>query len=441
VVTASIAGASDVTPQLALPQAPCTLVSKFFSDTINSVFNAIQIPPDFLAKGGVLGEISGFLAGLFNTAVQLAKTVVLTVIESLTAPILRAIGAGVAIVGVLSHFSTYLLGVSMNVVSAPDPIILNGDEGYWYGLIEAKRPLEDQLADCLRVLGKPSLRDIVKTGAPITWRPDYPRRADGSPFDRAALVYLGLKTNVDENKRLVLKWVAAKEEPSSQPAQTGYARIEAEVPKSEVSDLFDLAKKFLDDAIDQVASYGGPLKAEVKAALQGFLAPIFARIEAEVLGLGRSLLLIVGSGIARFEYHDPDEPVVLPTEETPNCYAGDWRFSRVLASKWLSTGFGLSRFDLTITPDGLYSVRAVGWEIDFDGYTQITDAKLAGDTWDITAPALTTLGDPEDPQDMPIIAYGLAPDTISCSPDGKSITIVGFADPTKGPTTWLFRRG
>lgn len=437
---ALISAASAALPTLNLPQAPCTAVSTFFSDTINAVFGAIQLPPDFLAKGGVLGEISGFLAGLFNTAVQLAKTVVLTVIQSLTAPILRAIGAGVAIVGVLSHFSTYLLGVSMNV-STDRLIPLDGREGYWYGMIDAKRPLEAQLQDCLNVLGKPALRDIIKTGAPITWRPDPPRRADGSPFDRAALVYLGLKTNVDANKRLVLKWVSAQEEPSSQPEQFGIARMTAEVPKSEVSDLFDLAKKFLSDAIDQVASHGGPLKVEVKSALEGFLAPIFARIEAEVLGAGRSLLMIVGSGQTTFIYRDPDEPVLLPTEENPACYVGDWRFNRVLSSRWLSTGFVISRFDLSISPDGIYAVRAYGWQIDFDGSTRITEAKFDGTGFITTAAPLKPLGDPDDPISMPIISKGMQPTSIACSADGKSLTIVGAADPNYGATTWQFLRG
>ena len=41
-------------PTINLPQAPCSAVSKFFGDTINSVFGAIQLPPDFLAKGCLL---------------------------------------------------------------------------------------------------------------------------------------------------------------------------------------------------------------------------------------------------------------------------------------------------------------------------------------------------------------------------------------------------
>jgi len=437
---ASVSAASSSVPAFNLPQAPCTAVATFFSDTINSVFSAVQLPPDFIAKGGVLGEISGFLAGLFNTAVQLAKTVLLTVIESLTAPILRAIGAGVAIIGVLSHFSTYLLGVEMTV-STDRFIPLDGNEGYWYGMIDAKRPLEAQLQDCLNVLGKPALRDIIKTGAPITWRVDIPRRADGSPFDRPALVYLGLETNVDANKRLVLKWVSAKEDPSSQPERFGIAGVTAEVPKSEVSDLIDLAKKLLDDAITQVASYGGPLKVEVKKALEGILAPIFKRVEVELIGAGRSLLMIVGSGKTTFIYHEPDEPVLVPTEENPACYIGDWRFNRVLSSRWLSTGFGLSRFDLTISPEGVYAVRADGWQIDFDGSTRITDAKFDGTGFVTTAEPLEPLGDPDDPIDMPVIAYGLKPEYIACAPDGKSLTIVGAENSGYGATTWQFIRG
>lgn len=481
----------------ALASAPCSTVSTFFRDTIDAIFRAVQLPPDFLATGGVLGAISGFLAGLYNTAVQLAKKALLTVIESIAAPALRAIGSAVAIVGVVSHLSSYLLGVKMTLVPSESVIDLDGSPGSWFGLIDSNRPLEAQLNDCLAALGQKPLPDIVKSGERFTWRGEAPRKANrDSFFERDALLYPQPQVGViDEGQRLVIPFDTAVDPASSKPEELGYVRVTADVPKGDVTELFRVVEGLLDQAIDAVADYGGPLKADVKAAIRQILLPIFQRLKNEILGAGRSLLMIIGSGEARFVYREPDDPAPPAGVAVPNCFVGAWRFAGV-NSRWLDLSrSSFARFTLDIGADGSYDLRVGGWATyqegvggfwtTYEGSTRFAVAAAQDGTWSVEAPRLTAvesyaalyvpLGNgyvlgaddnggsalpdiPIDDGTVPLGSYfegepeasgqfglavfgaGLRPIAFACSADGATLTITGEADGTYGSAIWTFRR-
>lgn len=483
----------------ALVSAPCSTVSGFFRDTVDAIFRAVQLPPDFLASGGVLGAISGFLAGLYNTAVQLAKKALLTVIESIAAPALRAIGSAVAIVGVVSHVSSYLLGVKMTLVSSEPVIDLDGSPGSWFGLIDSNRPLEAQLNDCLAALGQKPLPDIVKSGERFTWRGEAPRKANNSSFfEREALRYVQPQIGViDEGQRLVIPFDTAVDPASSKPEELGFVRVTADVPRGDVTELFQAVERLLDQAVDAVADYGGPFKAQVKAAIQQILFPIFQRLKNEILSAGRSLLMIIGSGEARFVYREPDDPAPPAGVAVPNCYVGSWRYAGV-SSRWLDLSrSAFSRFTLDIGADGSYAVRVAGWATyqeglggfwtTYEGGTRFTVAPGADGVWAVTAPRLSAsetyaalylpLGNgyvlgaddsggaalpyipPDDdpgsatleaaddgiPDDdgqfgLAVFGAGLRPIAFACSADGATLTITGEADGTYGSAIWTFRR-
>ncbi len=487
-----------------LLSAPCSSVSGFFATTINQIFSAIQLPPDFLASEGVLGAISGFLAALYNTAVQLAKQAVVAVINTLTAPALRAIASGVAIAGVVSHLSTYLLGVSMTMVSSETPVRLNGEPGSWFGLIDANRPLEAQLNDCLAALKQKPLPDLVREGAPITWIGYAPVKANGSGYLGSVLLYPQPTASVDEGKRVVIPWMAGTETDSSMPEEIGSVGVKAEVARAEVTDLFATARGLIDNAIASVAANAGIFSEQVKALIRGsigsILFPIIDRIEKEILGVGRSILTIVGSGRTTFVYHEPDEPTPPPGAAVPNCYVGSWRFTGV-TSAWLDLSrSSFQRFTVDIGADGSYGVRAVGWAVyresvggfwtSYEGSTRFTAAPGPNGTWVVTAPRLsasesyaalyiplgngyvlgadgqngglpyrevpslipgTEVGIPAEetglPQTSPgdfgnaTFGAGLRPTVFSCSADGSALTITGEADGSYGAAVWTFRRG
>lgn len=481
----------------AFASAPCSTVSTFFRDTIDSIFRAVQLPPDFLASGGVLGSISGFLAGLYNTAVQLAKKALLTVIESIAAPALRAIGSAVAIVGVVSHISSYLLGVKMTLVPSESVIDLDGSPGSWFGLIDSNRPLEAQLNDCLAALGQKPLPDIVKSGERFTWRGEAPRKSNhDSFFERYALIYPQPQVGIiDEGQRLVIPFDTAVDPASSKPEELGYVRVTADVPKGDVTELFQVVERLLDQAIDAVADYGGPLKAQVKAAIQQILLPIFQRLKNEILSAGRSLLMIIGSGEARFVYREPDDPTPPAGAAVPNCYVGAWQFVGV-SSRWLDLSrSAFARFTIDIGADGSYAVRVGGWATyqegvggfwtTYEGSTRFTVTPGTDGSWAVAAPRLTAvesyaalyipLGNgyvlgaddnggsampdvPIDDGTVPLGSYfegepeasgqfglavfgaGLRPIAFACSAVGTTLTITGEADGTYGSTIWTFRR-
>lgn len=428
-----------------LLQAPCTTVSDFFKDTINAVFGAVQLPPDFLAKGGALGAVSGFLAALYNTAVALAKAALISVIESLTAPILNAIGAAVAIAGVVSHLSTYVLGVSMKVYT-DRPIILDGREGFWWAVLDANKPLEPQLTDCLAALRQKPLRKIVEPGAVVDWTRTLPWKADFTVFGRETLLYTTLRTTVDPAERISLPWRAATDIESSQPVQLGSVGVRAHVPKGDVSQLLTTARRLLDQAIASIARNGGPLEGAIRAALEAQLGSILTRLETEILGVGRSVLTIVGSGTSPFEYRDPDPPGP-PAIDDPECYVGEWRYAG-LASNWIDfRRSSWDRFTLEIWPDGLYLLRVrgsvAGFDAGFEGSTSLAVGRVAGGVWAVTSPpAGTPLTVHRAASDFGtfVFGHGLSPASISCSADGITLTITGQPDDTYGSTVWRFRR-
>lgn len=457
--------------QLAIPQAPCSTVSNFFAKTINQIFSAVQLPPDFLASKGILGAISGFLAGLFNSAVKLAQQAVMTVIKSLTGPALRAIASGVAIVGVASHLSSYLLGVSMTMVASESPVKLQGQPGSWFGLINANRPLEAQLNDCLSALGQRPLPDLVREGAPISWRPYLPVKASGYIYPGKVLNYPQGPVAVEAKERIVIPWVADTEKASNKPVEIGTVRVRAEVPRAEVSELFATVRNLIEEAIKSVAAYGGPfepqVEALVRAAVGEILLPIVSRIEAEILGAGRSILVIVGSGVTTFEYREPDDPTPPPGTPVPNCYLGEWRFTGV-SSRWLDLSrSSFQRFSLQIGPDGSYSLRVVGWAVyeenkggfwtTYEGATQFKTAPGPNGTWAATASRLKTVesnaalyvplgngyslqGNDNGEFGEATFSAGLRPTQFGCSADGLTLTITGESDPNFGPAIWTFRR-
>lgn len=428
-------------------QAPCSAVTGFFRRMIDNLFSAVQLPPDFLARGGALGAVSGFLAALYNTAVALAKQAVLTVIESLTAPILHAIGSAVAIVGLVSHLSTYVLGITMTVVT-DDGIRLKGQDGDWFAFLNSNKPLEPQLTDCLAALGQRPLRKIVEPGSTVTWRQAIPYKANGDIFGRRTLNYLSLTSTVDPKERIVLPWTAAIDIESSQPEQLGTLGIRGEVPKGDVAQLLSTARRLIQQAISSLASNAGPLAPQVEAAVTSILQGTLNRMEAEILGIGRSALMIVGTGQTTFYYKEPDPPSGPAGDLTPDCFVGAWQFQRIASSNWISfSSRSFRRFSLDVTADGLFILRTLGgvanFDADYEGSTRFTTAPNGSGTWTVTAPDLTTHYTREEFGPV-VFGQGMNPTVLSCSPDGKTLFVTG--KPTNsygqnyGSTVWQFRR-
>lgn len=487
---------------ISLPAAPCTVVSDFFANTINRIFSAVQLPPDFLGSGGILGSISGFLSKLFNSAIALAKVAVVKVVETLTGPALRAIASAVAVVGIASHISSYLMGVSMTLVSTRNPIQLDGQPGYWHAIIDTKRPLEAQLNDCLARLGQRPLPDIVKAGELFSWRGDLPVKSNGKTYyEHDVVLYPQPQiAGVDSAKRIVIPWVAnTVETNSAKPVQYGTVRVSAEVPKGDVTELFVTVENLLAQAVAQVAAYGGPLAPLIDAEIRRVLFRIFDEIKQRILTAGRSLLMILGSGVTSFEYREPDDPPPPPGTPVPGCYVGQWRFDNV-ESTWLDLSrSSFQRFTLEIGGGGSYALRVAGFAVaepaggfwtSYRGTTQFTVAPDSSGAWAVTAPRLTAtesyaalylavgngyaiggddyggsaMSERELPYQRPegdirtplglvtdspqadgafgqaVFGAGLRPAQFSCGADGQTLIVTGETEAEYGPAVWHFRR-
>lgn len=438
-----IAVASVVAPRQAVPAAPCSAVSTFFSTLLHQIFSAVQLPPDFLAKGGALRAISGFLAALYNTAIALAEQALRVVITSLTAPVMQAIGSAVAIVGLVSHLSTYILGVSVTV-STDSVILLDGREGFWTALVDSNRPLEPQLTDCLAALGQKPMKKIVEPGTEVTWIQAPPKKADGSAFGRAALLYTGLTSTVDDREAAILPWTSVTDIHSTQPPQLGTVGIRAELPKGDVARMLTAARTLIDQAINDLAAHTGPLAPRVSAAIRSILSGALDRLEAEILGAGRSLLMIIGSGTTTFEYREPDPPTAPPGSTADACYVGSWLFDRLVSANWVELSDSeFSHFTLDVRSDRTYALTVRGrvgtFDVGYDGMTTIDAVPTADGTWTVKAPPLTTSYTAGEAADA-IIGRGLHPEKLSCGIDGQTLTVTGTKEPNYGSAVWRFQR-
>lgn len=441
--TGDIVVATVVAPRQAVPAAPCSSVSAFFSTLLHKIFSAVQLPPDFLATGGALGVISGFLAALYNTAIALAEQALRVVITSLTAPIMEAIGSAVAIVGLVSHLSTYILGVSVSV-STDSVILLDGREGFWTAIVDSNRPLEPQLTDCLATLGQKPMKKIVEPGTEVTWMPSPPKKADGSAFGRATLLYTGVTSTIDDREAAILPWTSVTDIQSTQPPQLGTVGVRAELPKGDVARMLTAARTLVDQAINDLAAQTGPLAPRVSAAVRGILSGALNRLEAEILGAGRSLLMIIGSGTTAFEYREPDPPTAPSGGTADDCYIGSWLFDRLISANWVElSDSGFSHFTLDVRNDRTYTLTVRGrvgtFDVGYDGATTIDAVRGADGTWTVKAPPLTTSYTAGKAADT-IIKQGLHPEKLSCGADGQTLTVTGTKEPSYGSAVWRFVR-
>ncbi len=81
---------------------PCSAVANFVGSVLTEIFEAFKIDPATVAAyvsgtfgdgaiGGALGAVGGWLAGFWNSVVDLARAAVEDVLATLTKPVVEAI--------------------------------------------------------------------------------------------------------------------------------------------------------------------------------------------------------------------------------------------------------------------------------------------------------------------------------------------------------------
>jgi hypothetical protein len=312
------AGIRAVAMAQASPAAPCSFIQAFFNDQLFALFSALKLSPDFLGSGGVLADIGGFVAGLWNAALDLAASVVAALVTELTAPILAAIGNAVAVVGIVAQMSSYVTGWAIEL-EGPDLIAfdLAGEPTTEHVLRvrEASRPFpfDEALEDCAQASGV-VLPRLFAVGAPVRWR-----ILGQSPDPRTPLPELVIpldpdETSVPADRRPTWRFQTATEPSRDGAPREGIVLFEASLPREEVSDLLGLGERLLQQGIrDLTASVPTETAREfVRAQLTAVLQPVVDELWAAITNAGRSIFEVRGIKHVLVEYHD-QEPSPAPS--------------------------------------------------------------------------------------------------------------------------------
>ncbi len=160
-------------PASALDTA-CSAVTGFINGALDSIFGALQIDPSSLGTG-VPANVLRFLAGIWDTAVGLARGVVDAAISQLTAPIVQAIRIGIGVIALISQVASYLKPWAITVEATPTalqvPFAAPGATGSFRARADVSVQSEQWppiLVDCARALGK-TLPELAAAGAPTSW--------------------------------------------------------------------------------------------------------------------------------------------------------------------------------------------------------------------------------------------------------------------------------
>jgi len=163
---------------------PCSVVQGFLTGALSSLFEALKVSSKF-EGGSVLAFIGNALTGLWNFAIDLAANVVGGLVNTLTAPVVSALGVAFAALGVISQVTT-LLGKWALRFETPDgtDFVANGAIGHLRVVTTGDHtdwpPLLD---DCAKAFtGKP-LPKLLPVGAPVDWVVGHDGLdAEGSPL-------------------------------------------------------------------------------------------------------------------------------------------------------------------------------------------------------------------------------------------------------------------
>ena len=295
--------------------APCSLVTDFFTRGLHVLFDALRLSPGFLGDDGILSEIGGFLAGLWNTAVDLAEAVIGGLVRELTAPVLAAIGEAVALIGIVAQVSSYVTGWAIAVDGPPGtiPFELAGTTPTEWRLRvrETSRPFpfEAALEDCARVSGV-TLPRLFAVGAPVRWRITLERPDPRSPVPALIVPIDPEVVPVPADREAIWRFHLPAEPSADGELRIGVVQVEATLPREEVSQVLDLAHRLLDQTIEQAVSRvpTQELRQIARDQLRRLLRPVIDELTAAVTARGSSILEVRGVHTQFVSYHEPDEP-------------------------------------------------------------------------------------------------------------------------------------
>jgi hypothetical protein len=244
--------------------APCSLVSKFISDVLDTVAEDLMLASP--SGSGVAVEVGSFFVSLWNTAVGLAHLAITNLLKAVTAPVLRVIESVAAIAAVVAEVVTNITPWTVAVTANPVSVERGGG-GSFVAKVSSGLGISDYpaaVADCAKALNI-TLPSLTANGTPATWTlggPLFATTATSVTLNTAGSSSISYKTGdspVDPN--------CGSGPSPTPPAATGTGSIT--VTRPAINDLKTLVSNLLSTSIPVaggvVASILQPLVDEVLA--------------------------------------------------------------------------------------------------------------------------------------------------------------------------------
>jgi hypothetical protein len=297
--------------------AACGLISGFFTNQITQLFNMLRLRPDF-AGGGVIGFLGGIVATIWNTAIDLAGSVVQGLVRNLGQPVLEAIGKAIAVAGLLSHVSTYLSGWNLQLDAKPDNLpFAVGDAPDQAGVFEVSeasgyRPWQPDLVQCATAFGI-ELPQVLQPGSEVQWQVVTNAGIDGrAPM----IVEQSHDATVPAAGRPRYRFVTGREESADGDLLLGESTVAVRVGNAELKRVLDLAEQLVNQTVAGIVKFALPvpaLAAQVQPAVQQLVQKMLDQLHAAITNGTRSVFEQYAQDQVIVYYHKPPEDTTIPS--------------------------------------------------------------------------------------------------------------------------------
>ena len=299
--------------------AACSLVHDFFTNQITVLFNKLRLGTDFLG-GGALGFAGGIIATIWNAAVDLARTVVQGLVDTLGRPVLEAIGKAIAVTGLVTHISSYVTGWQIDVRVDSSTLWMSGQPGaFTVSDSSTQFPWQPALEQCATAFGI-RLPAALAPGTEVHWSITENNGLNGyGPL----IVEQSRDAVIPPNGQPTFRYATGTDPyPGSDTVVFGRATVVARVTNSDLRRLLDLTKQLISDAIGGIVTGALPpvpgLADEVRSSMQQIYNPALEQLDAAISTGSSSVFELTAQDSVLVYYHiEDDEPTTTAPPPPP----------------------------------------------------------------------------------------------------------------------------
>jgi hypothetical protein len=345
--------------------APCSLVSKFIQDVLDTVFNALKLNGP--SGSSVIAKVGSFFISLWNIAVSFAQQVVTGLVKAVGNAVVGKIALAAAAAASIAEVVSYITPWSAKVTAVPTSVALGGNPGSFKTVVSSGTSSDYPTAvkDCADAFNI-TLPSLTAKGSKATWALVGPLTATSATA-----------VTLDNQGSSTLQYRTAPSPcgASTTEVQSGLATVT--VTRSAVDTLKTLVNTWLTSLIGQAATY-------VKPLLQPLVNNMLSKLD--------SLTQVNGTGTVTLTQPTGAEN----SQSSCPCPVGHWVVTnRTVSLEGVSGGAGAT---WTLSPDGIAEMDYNGSAplvspvmsllyrgIETDRVNLPTDTSAASGTWTVVA--------------------------------------------------------